>query len=204
MPNQPQINLIPLLQEAVKDTAIHLDLRFLILMLASVILTKQNFLEWLDNVRSHRAASALSKAGKGAQMASYHRSQGETRTRHGTTRWRRRWWRRSAIIKAKIVSAPSSALVPKKSPNVQQGMGSGIISILETRANVKEIDDFYKGTVAAKREEIKKKETREHERKAEQETKLEKLKIEKKPNMKGLKMPKTGIIDGILGLSVMS
>ncbi len=38
-------------------------------------------------------------------------------------------------------------------------MGSGIISILETiRANVKEIDDFYKGTVAAKREEIKKKE----------------------------------------------
>jgi hypothetical protein len=106
----------------------------------------------------------------------------------------------TAIIKAKVVSAPASALVPvKKSPNVQQGMGSGIISILETiRANVKEIDDFYKGTVAAKREEIKKRKKQESDqRKAEQETKLEKPKIEKKPNMKGLKMPKTGILDGI-------
>ena len=99
------------------------------------------------------------------------------------------------------MSAPASALVPvDKSPNVQQGMGSGIISILETiRANVKEIDDFYKGTVAAKREEIKKRKKQESDqRKAEQETKLEKPKIDKKPkDMKGLKMPKTGILDGI-------
>jgi len=149
-----------------------------------------------------RGASALSKAGKGAQMAKaitgrkkkpapgMARPGGEGGGGGG-----------SAIIKAKVVSAPASALVPvKKSPNVQQGMGSGIISILETiRANVKEIDDFYKGTVAAKREEIKKRKKQESDqRKAEQETKLEKPKIDKKPkDMKGLKMPKTGILDGI-------
>ena len=150
-----------------------------------------------------RGAAALSKAGKGAQMARAITGRkkkpepgvarpggGEGGGGGGT-----------AIIKAKVVSAPASALVPvKKSPNVQQGMGSGIISILETiRANVKEIDDFYKGTVAAKREEIKKRKKQESdERKAEQETKLEKPKIDKKPkDMKGLKMPKTGILDGI-------
>ena len=150
-----------------------------------------------------RGASALSKAGKGAQMA---------RSITGRKKKPEPGMARpgggeggggggSAIIKAKVVSAPASALVPvKKSPNVQQGMGSGIISILETiRANVKEIDDFYKGTVAAKREEIKKRKQQESdERKAEQETKLEKPKIDKKPkDMKGLKMPKTGILDGI-------
>jgi hypothetical protein len=149
-----------------------------------------------------RGASALSKAGKGAQMASaitgrkYKPQPGMARPGGGEGGG----GGGSAIIKAKVVSAPASALVPvKKSPNVQQGMGSGIISILETiRANVKEIDDFYKGTVAAKREEIKKRKKQESdERKAEQETKLEKPKIEKKPNMKGLKMPKTGILDGI-------
>jgi hypothetical protein len=107
-----------------------------------------------------------------------------------------------AIIKAKVVSIPSSSIVPvKKSPNVETGTGSGIVGILETiRANVRQIDDFYKGTVAAKREEIKKRKKQESdERKAEQEASLEKPKIDKKPkmNLKGLKMPKTGILDGI-------
>ena len=106
-----------------------------------------------------------------------------------------------AIVKAKVVSVPSSAIVPvAKSPIVKAGTGSGIVGILETiRANVRQIDDFYKGTLAAKREEIKKRKKQESdERKAEQETKLEKPKIDKKPkNMKGLKMPKTGILDGI-------
>jgi len=149
-----------------------------------------------------KGASALSKAGKGAQMASAITGR-KKKPQPGMARpggGEGGGGGGSAIIKAKVVSAPSSALVPvKKSPTVQQGMGSGIISILETiRANVKEIDDFYKGTVAAKREEIKKRKKQESdERKAEQETKLEKPKIEKKPNMKGLKMPKTGIVDGI-------
>ena len=106
-----------------------------------------------------------------------------------------------AIVKAKVVSVPSSAIVPvAKSSIVKAGTGSGIVGILETiRANVRQIDDFYKGTLAAKREEIKKRKKQESdERKAEQETKLEKPKIDKKPkNMKGLKMPKTGILDGI-------
>ena len=106
-----------------------------------------------------------------------------------------------AIIKSKVVSVPSSALVPvKKSPEIKTGTGSGIVGILETiRANVKQIDEFYKGTLAAKREEIKKRKKQESdERKAEQETKLEKPKIDKKPkNIKGLKMPKTGLLDGI-------
>ena len=107
-----------------------------------------------------------------------------------------------AIIKSKIVSVPASAIVPvKKSPNVETGTGSGIVGILETiRANVRQIDDFYKGTVAAKREEIKKRKKQDSdERKAEQEASLEKPKIDKKPkmNLKGLKMPKTGILDGI-------
>ena len=106
-----------------------------------------------------------------------------------------------AIIKSKVVSVPSSALVPvKKSPEIKTGTGSGIVGILETiRANVKQIDEFYKGTLAAKREEIKKRKKQESDdRKAEQETKLEKPKIDKKPkNLKGLKMPKTGLLDGI-------
>jgi len=106
-----------------------------------------------------------------------------------------------AIIKSKVVSVPSSALVPvKKSPDIKTGTGSGIIGILETiRANVKQIDEFYKGTLAAKREEIKKRKKQESDdRKADQETKLEKPKIDKKPkNLKGLKMPKTGLLDGI-------
>ncbi len=106
-----------------------------------------------------------------------------------------------AIIKSKVVSVPSSALVPvKKSPEIKTGTGSGIVGILETiRANVKQIDEFYKGTLAAKREEIKKRKKQESDdRKAEQETKLEKPKIDKKPkNIKGLKMPKTGLLDGI-------
>ena len=149
-----------------------------------------------------RGASALSKAGKGAQMAKSITGR-KKKPQPGMAQpggGGGGGGGGSAIIKAKVVSAPSSALVPvKKSPTVRQGMGSGIISILETiRANVKEIDDFYKGTVAAKREEIKKRKKQESdERKAEQETKLEKPKIEKKPNMKGLKMPKTGIVDGI-------
>ena len=150
-----------------------------------------------------RGASALSKAGKGAQMAKAITGR-KKKPEPGVARpggGEGGGGGGSAIIKAKVVSAPASALVPvKKSPNVQQGMGSGIISILETiRANVKEIDDFYKGTVAAKREEIKKRKKQESdERKAEQETKLEKPKIDKKPkDIKGLKMPRTGILDGI-------
>ena len=95
-----------------------------------------------------RGASALSKAGRGAQMAraitgrKKKPAPGMARPGGGEGGG----GGGSAIIKAKVVSAPASALVPvKKSPNVQQGMGSGIISILETiRANVKEIDDFYK------------------------------------------------------------
>ena len=106
-----------------------------------------------------------------------------------------------AIIKSKVVSVPSSALVPvKKSPEIKTGTDSGIVGILETiRANVKQIDEFYKGTLAAKREEIKKRKKQESDdRKADQETKLEKPKIDKKPkNLKGLKMPKTGLLDGI-------
>ena len=147
-----------------------------------------------------RGASALSKAGKGAQMAKAITGRKKPTPDMARPGGGGDGGGGSAIIKAKVVSAPASAIVPvKKSPNVQQGMGSGIISILETiRANVKEIDDFYKGTVAAKREEIKnRKKQASDERKAEQETKLEKPKIEKKPNMKGLKMPKTGIVDGI-------
>ena len=150
-----------------------------------------------------RGASAISKAGRGAQMAKAITGRKE-KPKSGVARpggGEGGGGGGSAIIKAKVVSAPASALVPvEKSPNVQQGMGSGIISILETiRANVKEIDDFYKGTVAAKREEIKKRKKQESDqRKAEQETKLEKPKIDKKPkDMKGLKMPKTGILDGI-------
>ena len=149
-----------------------------------------------------RGASALSKAGKGAQMARAITGR-KKKPEPGMARpggGEGGGGGGSAIIKAKVVSAPASAIVPvDKSPTVEKGMGSGIISILETiRANVKEIDDFYKGTVAAKREEIKKRKKQESDqRKAEQETKLEKPKIEKKPNMKGLKMPKTGIIDGI-------
>ena len=81
-----------------------------------------------------RGASALSKAGKGAQMAraitgrkkkpqpGMARPGGDEGGGGGG----------SAIIKAKVVSAPASALVPvKKSPNVQQGMGSGIIVFLK-------------------------------------------------------------------------
>ena len=150
-----------------------------------------------------RGASAISKVGRGAQMARAITGR-KKKPEPGMARpggGEGGGGGGSAIIKAKVVSAPSSALVPvDKSPNVQQGMGSGIISILETiRANVREIDDFYKGTVAAKREEIKKRKKQESdERKAEQETKLEKPKIDKKPkDMKGLKMPKTGILDGI-------
>ena len=150
-----------------------------------------------------KGASAISKAGKGAQMAKAITGR-KKKPEPGTARpggGEGGGGGGSAIIKAKVVSAPASAIVPvKKSPNVQQGTGSGIISILETiRANVKEIDDFYKGTVAAKREEIKKRKKQESDqRKAEQETKLEKPKIDKKPKgMKGLKMPKTGILDGI-------
>jgi hypothetical protein len=151
-----------------------------------------------------RGASAISKVGRGAQMAraitGRKRKQEPGKTKPGGDEGGGGGG--TAIIKAKVVSAPASAIVPvDKSPNVQQGMGSGIISILETiRANVKEIDDFYKGTVAAKREEIKKrKKQASDERKAEQETKLEKPKVDKKPDMKlkGLKMPKTGILDGI-------
>ena len=80
-----------------------------------------------------RGASAISKAGKGAQMAQAITGR-KKKSEPGTARPGRGegGGGGSAIIKAKVVSAPASAIVPvKKSPNVQQGTGSGIISILE-------------------------------------------------------------------------
>ena len=107
-----------------------------------------------------------------------------------------------------IVARPSSSIVPKpdessaivkvpkaKRTYVRLGMEGHLINI---RDNVTAIDDYLKGTIAAQKKEIedKKKEGSE-QRRAKQEQKLEKPKKNQKFNMKGMKMPKTGILDGI-------
>ena len=107
-----------------------------------------------------------------------------------------------------IVARPSSSIVPKpdessaivkvpkaKRTYVRLGMEGHLINI---RDNVTAIDDYLKGTIAAQKKEIedKKKEGSE-QRRAKQEQKLEKPKKNQKFNMKGIKMPKTGILDGI-------
>ena len=107
-----------------------------------------------------------------------------------------------------IVARPSSSIIPKpdessaivkvpkaKRTYVRLGMEGHLINI---RDNVTAIDDYLKGTIAAQKKEIedKKKEGSE-QRRAKQEQKLEKPKKNQKFNMKGMKMPKTGILDGI-------
>ena len=107
-----------------------------------------------------------------------------------------------------LVARPSSSIVPRptessaivKAPKakrtyVRLGMEGHLINI---RDNVTVIDDYLKGTIAAQKKEIedKKKEGSE-QRRAKQEQKLEKPKKNQKFNMKGMKMPKTGILDGI-------
>ena len=106
-----------------------------------------------------------------------------------------------------IVARPSSSIIPKpnessaivKAPKVKRtyvrlGMEGHLINI---RDNVTAIDDYLKGTIAAQKKEIEDKKKQESEqRRAKQEQKLEKPK-KNQMNMKGMKMPKTGILDGI-------
>jgi hypothetical protein len=107
-----------------------------------------------------------------------------------------------------IVARPSSSIIPKpdessaivKAPKVKRtyvrlGMEGHLINI---RDNVTAIDDYLKGTIAAQKKEIEeKKKQGSEQRRAKQEQKLEKPKKNQKFNMKGMKMPKTGILDGI-------
>ena len=107
-----------------------------------------------------------------------------------------------------IVARPSSSIVPKpdessaivkvpkaKRTYVRLGMEGHLINI---RDNVTAIDDYLKGTIAAQKKEIEdKKKKGSEKRRAKQEQKLEKPKKNKKLDMKGMKMPKTGILDGI-------
>jgi len=107
-----------------------------------------------------------------------------------------------------IVARPSSSIIPKpdessaivKAPKVKRtyvrlGMEGHLINI---RDNVTAIDDYLKGTIAAQKKEIEeKKKQGSEQRRAKQEQKLEKPKKNKKLDMKGMKMPKTGILDGI-------
>ena len=108
-----------------------------------------------------------------------------------------------------IVARPSSSIIPKpdessaivKAPKVKRtyvrlGMEGHLINI---RDNVTAIDDYLKGTIAAQKKEIEdKKKQGSEQRRAKQEQKLEKPKKNKKLDMKGMKMPKTGILDGII------
>ena len=108
-----------------------------------------------------------------------------------------------------IVARPSSSIVPKpdessaivkvpkaKRTYVRLGMEGHLINI---RDNVTAIDDYLKGTIAAQKKEIEdKKKQGSEQRRAKQEQKLEKPKKNKKLDMKGMKMPKTGILDGII------
>ena len=108
-----------------------------------------------------------------------------------------------------IVARPSSSIIPKpdessaivKAPKVKRtyvrlGMEGHLINI---RDNVTSIDDYLKGTIAAQKKEIEeKKKQGSEQRRAKQEQKLEKPKKNKKLDMKGMKMPKTGILDGII------
>jgi len=107
-----------------------------------------------------------------------------------------------------IVARPSSSIIPKpdessaivKAPKVKRtyvrlGMEGHLINI---RDNVTAIDDYLKGTIAAQKKEIEdKKKQGSEKRRGKQEQKLEKPKKNQKFNMKGMKMPKTGILDGI-------
>lgn len=108
-----------------------------------------------------------------------------------------------------IVARPSSSIIPKpdessaivkvpkaKRTYVRLGMEGHLINI---RDNVTAIDDYLKGTIAAQKKEIEdKKKQGSEQRRAKQEQKLEKPKKNKKLDMKGMKMPKTGILDGII------
>ena len=135
--------------------------------------------------------AAKAKAGKGARVAKNMMGRGGKDNGGGA-----------------IVARPSSSIVPRpaestaivKAPKakrtyVRLGMEGHLINI---RESVTGIDDYLKGTIAAQKKEIdeKKKEGSET-RKAKQEQKLEKPKKNQKFNMKGMKMPKTGILDGI-------
>ena len=137
--------------------------------------------------------AAKAKAGKGARFARNMMGRGRGDGGGGSSA---------------IVARPSSSIVPKpdessaivkvpkaKRTYVRLGMEGHLINI---RDNVTAIDDYLKGTIAAQKKEIedKKKEGSE-QRRAKQEKKLEKPKKNQKFNMKGMKMPKTGILDGI-------
>ena len=136
--------------------------------------------------------AAKAKAGRGARFARNMMGRGEGGGGGGGA----------------LVARPSSSIVPRptessaivKAPKakrtyVRLGMEGHLINI---RDNVTAIDDYLKGTIAAQKKEIedKKKEGSE-QRRVKQEKKLEKPKKNQKFNMKGMKMPKTGILDGI-------
>ena len=137
--------------------------------------------------------AAKAKAGRGARFARNMMGRGKGNGGGGSSA---------------IVARPSSSIVPKpvessaivkvpkaKRTYVRLGMEGHLINI---RDNVTVIDDYLKGTIAAQKKEIedKKKEGSE-QRRSKQEQKLEKPKKNQKFNMKGMKMPKTGILDGI-------
>lgn len=137
--------------------------------------------------------AAKAKAGRGARFARNMMGRGRGDGGGGG----------SAIVarpSSSIVSKPdeSSAIVkvPKaKRTYVRLGMEGHLINI---RDNVTAIDDYLKGTIAAQKKEIEdKKKQGSEQRRAKQEQKLEKPKKNQKFNMKGMKMPKTGILDGI-------
>jgi len=136
--------------------------------------------------------AAKAKVGKGARVAKNMMGRGKSDDGGGGA----------------IVARPSSSIVPRpaestaivKAPKVKRtyvrlGMEGHLTNI---RESVTGIDDYLKGTIAAQKKEIddKKKEGSET-RRAKQEQKLEKPKKNQKFNMKGMKMPKTGILDGI-------
>jgi flagellum-specific peptidoglycan hydrolase FlgJ len=132
------------------------------------------------------------KAGKGARVAKNMMGRGGKDNGGGSA----------------LVARPSSSIVPRpaestaivKAPKakrtyVRLGMEGHLVNI---RESVNGIDDYLKGTIAAQKKEIddKKKKSSEN-RKAKQEQKLEKPKKNQKFNMKGMKMPKTGFLDGV-------
>ena len=137
--------------------------------------------------------AAKAKAGRGARFARNMMGRGKGDGAGGSSA---------------IVARPSSSIIPKpdessaivKAPKVKRtyvrlGMEGHLINI---RDNVTAIDDYLKGTIAAQKKEIEdKKKQGSEQRRAKQEQKLEKPKKNKKLDMKGMKMPKTGILDGI-------
>jgi len=136
--------------------------------------------------------AAKAKAGRGARFARNMMGRGKSDGGGGSSA---------------IVARPSSSIIPKpnessaivKAPKVKRtyarlGMEGHLINI---RDNVTAIDDYLKGTIAAQKKEIEdKKKQGSEQRRAKQEQKLEKPK-KNQMNMKGMKMPKTGILDGI-------